>query len=254
MGYSSVVERRAICKMINYKNSAFDKLDGRIEYLLNPKKTNPKWQKGNFVCPGNAMHEFKVIYDRHNPKGTRFFRQGILSFGIKDLSVDTAFEVGCEVFNKGYENYPYFVCVHTDLPKHIHVHFLHFTVNVTDGTKWGQSPSEFQEFRTHVDSVLDKFRLPLLKRRKETDEQYVVDGVVKEVSEDEMMYPVQWTNINSPLPYQRIYYPSHNLMPSNSVSQTRCRLDLPRLKNDIENGLNEIKKIIYGGKFDVLQR
>jgi len=249
VGYSSAFERRAILKMVNYKNSAFDRLNARIEYLLQPKKTSSEWQKGHFINPGNAMHDFQVIYDRHHPKGTRFFRQGILSFGVKEVSVDTAFEVGCEVFKNGYENYPYFLCVHTDLPNHIHVHFLHFTVNLKDGTKWAQSPAGLIAFREHTDSVLENFKLPLLKKKTKTDEPNAVDDVVEEVAKDGIIYPMRPTNIHSSLPYQKIYYPSCSLVSENFSNRTSCVLDLPRLQNEIIKGLAEIKKIFHGGAF-----
>jgi hypothetical protein len=233
--------------MINYKNSAFEKLDGRIEYLLNPKKTNQKWQKGNFVDPEDAMHGFQVIHDRHQPKGTRFFRQGILCFGEKNISHETAFKVGCEVFHDAYKEYPYLLCVHTNLPRHVHVHFLQFTVNINDGSKWGQSFAEFAEFRDYVDHVLEKNRLPLLKRKKSADEADTSGAFMEEVNAYGEVYPVQITNPILNVLTRPPRYPYGNPNKVNYHSQIDCRIDLARLPNRLNRRILESMSKVQAG-------
>ena len=155
--------KHAILKWINYKDANMEKLKDKIQYIADPKSSPDKYQKGYWLSEANPLHGIEVINRRWSPKGSRTFKHGIFSFGIPELTADKAFSVSDEILRYYTENYPMLMCIHTNITRRIHCHFLMGMVNARTGKKFEQSPKEFERFREHFSSVLLKNGLRPLK-------------------------------------------------------------------------------------------
>jgi|GEM_PF-3053957 len=155
--------KHAILKWINYKDADMQKLKGTIQYISAPESSPDKYQKGYWLSKDNSLHGIEVINRRWNPKGSRNYKHGIFSFGVPELTADKAFSVSDETLRYYANNYPMLMCIHTNIPRRIHCHFVMGMVNARTGKKFEQSPKEFDMFRKHFSSVLLKNGLRPLK-------------------------------------------------------------------------------------------
>lgn len=155
--------KHAILRWINYKDADMQKLKRKMQYISDPESSPEKYQKGYWLSKANPLHGIEVINNRWSPKGCRNFKHGIFSFGIPGLTAEKALTVSDEILQYYTNNYPMLMCIHINIPRRIHCHFLMSMVNVRTGKKFEQSPKEFDDFRNHFNSVVLKNGLRPLK-------------------------------------------------------------------------------------------
>ena len=154
----------AVAKFVNYKTSNEGRAKRLSGYIRQLASAEPKYLASQYMTPANSEHSLAVIENRWHPKGTRMFKQGILSFGAttEELKADKALEITREILGF-FESYPWLAAIHTNKPAHIHAHFLLGMTNVRTGAKYSQGPQELRAFAEHYNKVARKKSLPLLK-------------------------------------------------------------------------------------------
>lgn len=153
----------AIYKQINYKNADMEALLAATRYVGNEEKSPMEYQRGYLAAPQNLFHAIKLCKRRwHVPDG-REFKHGIVSFGDPLLTPEEALEICDDIVSVYASEYPLLLCVHTDVPRRIHAHWVMGMVNVRTGKKFSQSLAEFQDFREHVSDVMVRHGLIALK-------------------------------------------------------------------------------------------
>lgn len=209
MGDYAGKQRFAIIKAINYKNSPFERIQGHIDYILDPRKSPEKYQQGWYVDCNQALEGLERLYKRYHPRGTRNFKHWIISFGSPFLSADRAFEVSKNIADYYGKDYPIILGLHTNT-KRIHCHFLQNTVAVRSGKKFSQSLDDFDKFRLFVNDVLAQYKLPLLR------------GVGKKTAAENILRPEEDEKyFDNDVCYPVTYYPviQGNTLPGYQVDQ-----------------------------------
>lgn len=158
------MDRHAVIKFVNYKTPTLKRAQRLSRYIGQLARTEPKYLAGQYMLPPCSEHSLEVIENRYHPKGTRTFKQGILSFGAstEELPPNTALDLTKEVL-AFFTDYPWLAAIHTNKPKHIHAHFLLGMTNVRNGKKYSQSPQELHQFMDHYNDLARKHSLPQLK-------------------------------------------------------------------------------------------
>ena len=152
-----------ILKLINYKNADMEALLAATRYVGNEDKSPVEYQRGYLTAQQNLFHSIKLCKRRwHVPDG-REFKHGIVSFGDPLLTPEEALEICDDIVSVYASEYPLLLCVHTDVPRRIHAHWVMGMVNVRTGKKFSQSQAEFQAFREHVSGVMVRHGLLPLK-------------------------------------------------------------------------------------------
>lgn len=193
-----VKRKAAIFKAINYIDSSMEKIEHNINYILDEKKTPHKYRKGWYLDIDDSLSGIERFYKRYHPKGTRNFKHYIISFGLSDLSVDKAFEVGQELAGYYGQDYPMILGIHTNIPARIHAHFLLNTVNVRTGKKFSESRKAFEQYRCFINATLLDHHMPGLSGLEEN-----IDSNSQEITyEDTYMplyefYPIEYSMPNS---------------------------------------------------------
>ena len=196
------MDKFAVAKFVNYKTSNEGRAKRLSGYIRQLASAEPKYLASQYMTPANSEHSLAVIEKRWHPKGTRMFKQGILSFGAttEELKADKALEITREILGF-FESYPWLAAIHTNKPSHIHAHFLLGMTNVRTGAKYSQGPQELRQFVEHYNKVARKRFLPLLKGHDAPNEPLpnkarpVSDAIFRIVDADssgdcEQIYPV----------------------------------------------------------------
>ena len=153
----------AIYKQINYKNADMEAFLAATRYVGNEDKSPGKYQRGYLTAPQNMIHAINLYKRRWNVPDGREFKHGIVSFGDPLLTPEEALGICDEIVSVYTSDYPLLLCVHTDIPRRIHAHWVMGMVNVRTGKKFSQSRAEFESFRSHVSSVMVRHGLLSLK-------------------------------------------------------------------------------------------
>ena len=190
-----------------------ENLKKKMDYIACPTSSPEQFRKGYFLDPLSPMEGLEVIHRRYSPVGKRNFKHGIFSFGVSDISPQFALDVSRLLMDYYAQKYPMLLCVHTNIPKRIHAHFIMDTCSVVDGKKFSQSPAEFEAYRQYFNSVMKKNDLPLLKNAsievepfvKEQPDFYTVDDFYYEEKQNYCAVPSFWSTVQpnqSPVIYQ----------------------------------------------------
>ena len=157
------MEKCAIIKFVNYSLATLEKARRFSMYVRALSRTNDNYVIANYISKSNVEHGLKVIEERWKPKGTRSFKQGILSFGVNcnEFSPEEALEVTEETLQY-FHQLPWLAAVHINKPQHLHAHFLLGMTSIFDGKKYSQGPSDLQKFKQYYNSIARKHGLPLV--------------------------------------------------------------------------------------------
>lgn len=153
----------AVLKWINYKTADITYLKKGLNYISNSKSSPIKYQKGYWITKEEPLQGMAVVNSRWNPRGIRAYKHGVFSFGNPEVTVDKVFAVSDEILQYYANRYPILLCVHTNIPRRIHSHFIMSTVDIRTGKKFDQSPQEFENFRNYFNDVTLKNGLRPLK-------------------------------------------------------------------------------------------
>lgn len=245
MEYDTGAKNFAIMKVINYKDSSFEKIQEHVDYILNKDKSPEQYQKGWYVDCKQALRGLEQLYKRYHPKGTRNFKHWIVSFGVPFLDAEKGFEVSKEIAGYYAKEYPVILGLHTNIPKRIHCHFLQNTVDIRSGKKFSQSLDDFKQFRVFVNKILEEYKLPLL-RGVSVDRPFIKEQNA-DVNND---FYTDYSEENSFTPYY--YSEPQYIIPKqcvvNNVSLVQCDFDIPKSLKIFGQGVNQFYK--YGRGYD----
>ena len=175
-----------IVKFVNYSLSTPVQVEHFARYLKHFSRTDERYIIAHYLTPNNIRHGIEVIEKRWQPRGTRSFKQGIISFGksIDELPPEQAVDVMRETL-QFFDSYPWVAAIHVNKPSHIHGHFMLGTTNIRSGRKLSQSPKDLYSFKDHYNSVARQHNLPLIPLA--ANKLPVIEGRQQELKESIQM-------------------------------------------------------------------
>ena len=157
------MEKCAIIKFVNYNETTTDRARQLSRYIKALSRTDEKYIATQYISKANVEHGLRIIEDRWKPKGTRSFKQGILSFGVScnEFSPKEALKMTEETLQY-FHHLPWLAAVHTNKPQNLHAHFLLGMTNISDGKKYSQGLNELKKFKCYYNTIAHKYGLPLV--------------------------------------------------------------------------------------------
>lgn len=131
------------------------RLDNRIKYILDPKKTNNGLYTGGVnTMPPAAYADMQATKAHFGKTDGRLGYHLIQSFAPGEITPLEAMQVGREFINRYlHGHYEVVYAVHTD-HDHVHLHFIWNSVSFIDGRKYHAPPGTYlDEMRRISDSI-----------------------------------------------------------------------------------------------------
>ena len=228
------MDKHGIIKFVNYSIASANRAKRLSVYLKQLSRTSPQYVANNYLSKANTEHSLKVIENRWHPKGSRMFKQGILSFGAtcKELPPEKALRLTQEILGY-FSYYPWLAAVHTNKPEHIHAHFLLGMTNVHTGHKYSQSPHELRNFRDHYNAIASKNSLPQVNWK---------DSPAPPLKCQFSTNPADYFDSTDEFECDELEEPMYYVPPAFSPSNTDMRFVMPPINNPLEVVENKFKQ------------
>ena len=140
------------------------RLDKRINYVMNPKKTACKGfhsffgikdtLTSGFTCACDEAYQQMMETKQHEKKTDKVLGYHyIQSFKPGEVTPEEAHQVGCEFIERCFaEDFEVVIGTHTD-HAHIHNHIILNSVSFVDGHKFQSTPASFYKLRAISDEI-----------------------------------------------------------------------------------------------------
>lgn len=149
--------------ILSFKAGNRYSLEGMIDYITNPDKTQNQIISGLGVNPNYALQEMQLVKELFHQNGGRLYKQIIFSFDRDiQLSSETIQEISERIGLLFAQNYQVLLAVHFNT-SYIHVHYCINTVNVNSGGKYSQSLAELRRYKENINLVLAEYGLNPIK-------------------------------------------------------------------------------------------
>lgn len=150
------------------------RLDNRIAYILNPKKTsNGLYTGGVNTMPPCAYADMQATKRRYDKQGGRLGYHLIQSFAPGEITPQEAMKIGREFINRYlHGHYEVVYAVHTD-HEHTHLHIIWNSVSFIDGIKYHAPPGAYlDEIRRVSDAICHERGYSIIREGEKANGQH----------------------------------------------------------------------------------
>ena len=145
----------------------------RLEYILDPAKTDGKILVSSFGCSyETAYAEFDLTLSKAREKGNNLAHHLIQSFAPGEAAPEQAHEIGkrlADEITKG--RYEYVLTTHID-KGHIHNHLIFCAASFIDHKKYVSNRKSYYEIRNFSDKLCREYSLSIVKPGQEKGREY----------------------------------------------------------------------------------
>lgn len=162
----------SIIKFINGKNRGAAALKNKIDYILDPEKTNRSISGGNGVELSNAYQDMATVQTLMGKESGRRFIHYVISFEA-GIELDIAVGICMEIAEYFSEEYQFVWAIHTNTDN-LHMHVVLNAVNMRTAKKFSQSKADLLAFRKHANKILASYEQNIIGKTQNSlyDEDY----------------------------------------------------------------------------------